>query len=110
MNTNKRTEIATLGKFGLIEHLTQGIAPANKETLTGTGDDAAVLAFDENEEVLLANRLFMEGIHFDLTYFPLEHLGYKVAMASFSNICNERHTQAVVSLACHKQKAVHRRP
>ena len=108
MNTNKRTEIATLGKFGLIEHLTQGIAPANKETLTGTGDDATVLAFDENEEVLLANRLFMEGIHFDLTYFPLEHLGYKVAMASFSNIyaMNGTPKQLSLSLAISKKLCI----
>lgn len=108
MNTNKRTEIAQLGKFGLIEHLTQGIAPSNKETLLGVGDDAAVLQFNEGEETLLATKLFMEGIHFDLTYFPLEHLGYKVAMATFSSIyaMNGTPKQLTISLAISKKLCI----
>ncbi len=108
MNTNKRTEIAQLGKFGLIEHLTQGITRSNKETLLGVGDDAAVFQFNENEEALLATKLFMEGIHFDLTYFPLEHLGYKVAMATFSSIyaMNGTPKQLTVSLAVSKKLCI----
>ena len=108
MNTNKRTEIAQLGKFGLIEHLTQGIAPSNKETLLGVGDDAAVLQFNEGEETLLATKLFMEGIHFDLTYFPLEHLGYKAAMATFSGIyaMNGTPKQLTISLAISKKLCI----
>lgn len=108
MNTNKRTEIATLGKFGLIEHLTQSITPANKETLLGGGDDAAVLAFENNEEVLLATLMFMEGINFDLTYFPLTHLGYKVAMACFSSIyaMNGTPKQIALSLAISKKLCI----
>ncbi len=105
MNTNKRTEIATLGEFGLIEHLTTGITPSNKETVLGVGDDAAVLSFDKDEEVLLSTDLLMEGINFDLTYFPLKHLGYKAAMASFSDIyaMNGTPKQITVSLAVSKK-------
>ena len=105
MNTNKRTEIATLGEFGLIEHLTAGITPSNKETVLGVGDDAAVLSFDKDEEVLLSTDLLMEGINFDLTYFPLKHLGYKAAMAGFSDIyaMNGTPKQITVSLAVSKK-------
>lgn len=108
MNTDKRTEIAKLGKFGLIEHLTQGIVPSNKETKVGVGDDAAVIEPDESKETLLATKLFMEGINFDLTYFPLEHLGYKVAMASFSSIyaMNGTPKQLMVSLAISKKLCI----
>ena len=66
MNTNKRTEISKLGEFGLIEHLTSGITPANKETVAGVGDDAAVLRFDSETDVLVSTDLLMEGINFDL--------------------------------------------
>ena len=105
MNTNKRTEISTLGEFGLIEHLTSGITPANKETVAGVGDDAAILAFDSNEEVLVSTDLLMEGINFDLTYFPLSHLGYKAAMANFSDIyaMNGTPKQITVSVALSKK-------
>lgn len=106
MNTDKRTEIAKLGKFGLIEHLTQGITTSNKETKVGVGDDAAVI--ESNEDTLFATKLFMEGINFDLTYFPLEHLGYKVAMASFSSIyaMNGTPKQLMVSLAISKKLCI----
>lgn len=105
MNTNKRTEIATLGEFGLIEHLTRDISPVNKETLKGPGDDAAILAFDADEEVLVSTDLLMEGINFDLTYFPLKHLGYKAATANFSDIyaMNGTPKQITVSIALSKK-------
>lgn len=105
MNTNKRTEISTLGEFGLIEHLTKELTPANKETLLGVGDDAAILCYDSSEEVLLSTDLLMEGINFDLTYFPLSHLGYKAAMTSFSDIyaMNGTPKQLTVSLAVSKK-------
>lgn len=105
MNTNKRTEISTLGEFGLIEHLTKELTPGNKETLLGVGDDAAILCYDSSEEVLLSTDLLMEGINFDLTYFPLSHLGYKAAMTSFSDIyaMNGTPKQLTVSIAVSKK-------
>lgn len=81
----KRTEISTLGEFGLIEHITKSIKIKNASTLVGVGDDAAVLSYS-NKKVLVSTDLLMEGIDFDLMYFPLKHLGYKSAIAGFSDI------------------------
>lgn len=105
MNREKRTEIATLGEFGLIEHLTSDITPANKETVTGVGDDAAILHFDNEEDVLVSTDMLMEGIHFDLTYFPLKHLGYKATMVNLSDIyaMNGTPKQMTVSVALSKK-------
>lgn len=105
MNTNNRTEISTIGEFGLIERLTSDIKPVNKETVTAVGDDAAILQFSSDEEVLISTDLLMEGIHFDLTYFPLKHLGYKAAMVNFSDIyaMNGNPKQITVSLALSKK-------
>ena len=101
MNTTKRTEISSVGEFGLIERLTKEITLTNKESNTGAGDDAAVLQFSNDEEVLVSTDLFMEGIHFDLTYFPLRHLGYKAVVANISDIyaMNGTPKQITVSLA-----------
>lgn len=101
MNTTKRTEISSVGEFGLIERLTKEITLTNKESKTGAGDDAAVLQFSNDEEVLVSTDLFMEGIHFDLTYFPLRHLGYKAVVANISDIyaMNGTPKQITVSLA-----------
>ena len=101
MNTTKRTEISSLGEFGLIEQLTKELAATNKETVKGVGDDAAILHFDSNEEVLVTTDLLMEGVHFDLTYFPLKHLGYKAVVANISDIyaMNGTPKQITVSLA-----------
>lgn len=105
MNTDKRTEISTIGEFGLIERLTSDIKPVNKETITAVGDDAAILQFNSDEEVLISTDLLMEGIHFDLTYFPLKHLGYKAAMVNFSDIyaMNGTPKQITVSIALSKK-------
>ena len=86
MNRTNRTEISTLGEFGLIEHLTSDITPVNAETLMGVGDDAAILSFKEGEEVLVTTDLLMEGVHFDLTYVPLQHLGYKATFPLLMNV------------------------
>lgn len=86
MNLQNRTEISTLGEFGLIEHITSDITPVNNETVKGVGDDAAILDFEKDEEVLVSTDLLMEGVHFDLTYVPLKHLGYKAAVVNFSDI------------------------
>lgn len=79
-------EISTLGEFGLIRRLTQDIELKNKETLKGVGDDCAVLSFGGEEDVLVTTDLLMEGVHFDLTYMPLKHLGYKAAQVNLSDI------------------------
>lgn len=101
MNTTKRTEISSLGEFGLIDHITLGITPTNKETVKGIGDDAAILSFDGDVETLVSTDLLMEGVHFDLTYFPLRHLGYKAVVANISDIyaMNGTPKQITVSLA-----------
>lgn len=101
MNTTKRTEISSLGEFGLIEQITRDLKTNNKETIKGTGDDAAILQFENDEEVLVTTDLLMEGIHFDLTYFPLKHLGYKAVVANISDIyaMNGTPKQITVSIA-----------
>ena len=101
MNTTKRTEISTLGEFGLIDRLTDDIKAKDAHTVKGVGDDAAILKFNEDEEVLVSTDMFMEGVHFDLTYFPLKHLGYKVVVANICDIyaMNGTPRQITVSLA-----------
>lgn len=96
----KRTEIAELGEFGLIDRLTAGFAPRNASTLCGAGDDAAVIAPGRGEKVLVTTDSFFEGVDFDLTYFPLKHLGYKVVTAAVSDILamNALPAQLFVSL------------
>ena len=94
-----RTEIATLGEFGLIRHLTEKIELKNPSTLKGVGDDAAVLDYAD-KQVLITTDLLLEGIQFDLMYVPLKHLGYKSAVVNFSDIyaMNGRPKQITVSL------------
>ncbi|MDE7375305.1 MAG: thiamine-phosphate kinase [Muribaculaceae bacterium] len=79
------TEISTLGEFGLIDRITKGIELRNASSLTGVGDDAAVLSYPDTD-VLVTTDLLLEGVHFDLTYVPLKHLGYKSAVVNFSDI------------------------
>ena len=86
MEVKKRTEISELGEFGLIDRLTQKFGKANKSTLKGVGDDAAVIEGKDGECLLLSTDLLLEGIDFDLTYFPLKHLGYKSVVAAASDI------------------------
>ena len=107
MQTNNRTEIATLGEFGLIKHLTKDIEILNAETQYGVGDDAAVLEFKE-QQTLVTTDLLMEGVHFDLVYTPLKHLGYKAAIVNFSDIyaMNGIPKQITVSLAVSKRFCV----
>ncbi|RKU64729.1 thiamine-phosphate kinase [Parabacteroides sp. AF17-3] len=104
---SKRTEIATLGEFGLIRHLTEKIELKNKSTVKGVGDDAAVLDYKE-KQVLVTTDLLLEGIHFDLTYVPLKHLGYKSAVVNFSDIyaMNGKPKQITVSLGISKRFSV----
>ena len=104
MQTNNRTEISTLGEFGLIKHLTQNIELTNAESIYGIGDDAAVLNMN-NQQALVTTDLLMEGVHFDLVYTPLKHLGYKAAIVNFSDIyaMNGTPKQITVSLAVSKR-------
>lgn len=94
-----RTEISTLGEFGLIKHLTGGIAPKNPSTEKGVGDDCAVLHYPDSQ-VLVTSDMLLEGVHFDLTYVPLKHLGYKAAIENISDICamNGTPRQMIVDL------------
>ena len=105
MQQNKRTEIATLGEFGLIKHLTEQLPLENASTVYGVGDDCAVLQYPAEKQVLVTTDLLMEGVHFDLTYVPLKHLGYKAAMVNLSDIyaMNGMPRQLVVSIALSKR-------
>lgn len=96
----KQTLISELGEFGLIDRLTQHIRLKNKSTLTGVGDDAAVLKFGD-KSVVLSTDMLTEGVHFNLMYVPLKHLGYKAVIVNLSDICamNARPTQITVSIA-----------
>ncbi len=102
-----RTEIATLGEFGLIRHLTGSIELKNESSKYGVGDDAAVLSYPD-KEILVSTDLLMEGVHFDLTYTPLKHLGYKAAIVNFSDIyaMNGKPRQITVSIALSKRFSV----
>lgn len=105
----KRTEIASLGEFGLIKHLTKGIELKNESTKLGVGDDAAILSYPHKEKrILVTTDLLLEGIHFDLMYVPLKHLGYKSAVVNFSDIyaMNGQPRQITVSLGLSKRFSV----
>jgi thiamine-monophosphate kinase len=101
------TEISTLGKFGLIQHLTEKIQTKNDSTIKGIGDDAAVLEYKE-KKVLVTTDLLLEGIHFDLTYVALKLLGYKAAIAGFSDIyaMNGHPRQLTVAIGISKRFSV----
>jgi thiamine-monophosphate kinase len=94
------TPVSELGEFGLIEHLTNDVIIKNSQTLKGIGDDAAVLDF-KSKKVLVTTDLLVEGIHFNLVYTPLKHLGYKSVVVNLSDICamNGIPRQVTVSLA-----------
>ncbi len=97
-------DIAKLGEFGLIDHLTKDIKLKNASTKYGIGDDCAVLSYPD-KEVLVTTDLLMEGVHFDLTYIDLQHLGYKSAMVNISDVfaMNGTPRQITVSLAISKR-------
>ena len=100
-------EIASLGEFGLIDRLTKDIKPQNESTKYGVGDDCAVLHYPDNE-VLVTTDMLMEGVHFDLTYIDLQHLGWKSAMVNISDIfaMNGIPRQITVSIALSKRFTV----
>lgn len=94
------SEISQLGEFGLIDHLTENLPVNNKSTLKGVGDDAAVMHYESDRDILVTTDLLLENVHFDLTYVPLKHLGYKSAIVNFSDIyaMNGTPRQITVSL------------
>lgn len=102
-----RTEISKYGEFGLIKHLTEKFKLTNKSTLKGVGDDAAVLDY-KDKQILVTTDLLLEGVHFDLVYVPLKHLGYKSAVVNFSDIyaMNGQPKQITVSLGVSKRFSV----
>ena len=108
----QRTEISQYGEFGLIKHLTEGLKPVQASTVKGVGDDCAVMNFNKGERgesrVLMTTDMLLEGIHFNLEYVPLKHLGYKAAVVNFSDIyaMNGTPTQITVSLGISKRFSV----
>ncbi len=104
---SKLTEISSLGEFGLIDRLTKDLPKVNESTLRGVGDDAAVMRYADTD-VLVTTDLLLEGVHFDLTYVPLKHLGYKAAVVNFSDVyaMNGTPRQITVSLGISRRFAV----
>src|SRR4028118_1786586 len=97
---NQRTEIASLGEFGLIDHLTRNVEVYNASTIVGVGDDAAII--DQfGKQTVITTDLLLEGVHFDLMYTPLKHLGYKSVVVNLSDVyaMNATPTQITVSIA-----------
>jgi len=96
---DKRTELDELGEFGLIDRITENFTNTQKSTVLGIGDDAAIISNDE--EIVVSTDILTEGIHFDLSYFPLKHLGFKSVAVNVSDIAamNAIPTQITVSLA-----------
>ncbi len=107
MAKTKHTDIAELGEFGLIDHLTKNIKLKNKSTVKGVGDDSAVLEY-KNKQVVVSTDLLLEGIHFDLTYTPLKHLGYKAVVVNLSDIyaMNADPKQITVSIGLSSKMSV----
>lgn len=85
--SDKRTELEKLGEFGLIEHLTKKFTVKDADTIKGIGDDGAVISISEKEAMVISTDMLLEGVHFNLMYMPLKHLGYKSVAVNVSDIC-----------------------
>lgn len=98
---SENTSISTLGEFGLIDHLTKHFTIQNKTTIKGIGDDAAVIAPETGKQLVVTTDMLVEGVHFDLSYMPLKHLGYKAVMVNLSDVyaMNALPGQITVSIA-----------
>lgn len=101
MSQESRTELEELGEFGLIKHLTENILLKNKSSIKGVGDDAAIIAAPQNMKMVITTDMLLEGIHFDLMYAPLQHLGYKSVVVNLSDVyaMNATPEQITVSVA-----------
>src|SRR6195952_2831268 len=97
-DNKEKTSIENLGEFGLINHLTKNIKLEQKSTIKGVGDDAAVLDFT-GKKVLVSTDMLLEGIHFDLAYTPLKHLGYKAVQVNLSDIYAMNGTASQVTIS-----------
>ena len=98
-NNKQRTKLSEIGEFELINRLSKDIKISNNSTLLGIGDDSAILNFDK-EKALVSSDMLVEGVHFDLSYMPLKHLGYKAVVSNVSDICsmNSKCSQILVNL------------
>lgn len=101
MEEKTRTDVNNLGEFGLIDHLTKDIHLINPSSRRGVGDDAAIINQEEGKSTVISTDMLVEGIHFDMMYSPLKHLGYKSMVVNFSDIyaMNATPKQALVSIA-----------
>ena len=108
MPEEKQTEISQLGEFGLIDRLTAGLKSVNASTAYAVGDDAAILNYNSDTDLLVTTDMLLEKVHFDLTYVPLKHLGYKAAVVNFSDIyaMNGEPRQITVSLGVSRRVTV----
>ncbi|PVW14128.1 thiamine-phosphate kinase [Marixanthomonas spongiae] len=96
-----RTSISQLGEFGLIDHLTKNFKIKHETTVKGIGDDAAVIASEKDQQLVVTTDMLVEGVHFDLSYMPLKHLGYKAVVVNLSDVyaMNAKASQITVSIA-----------
>ena len=108
LENKARTELTDLGEFGLINHLTEHVEIHNSSSLKGIGDDAAVIQFQQDKQTLVSTDMLVEGVHFDLSYVPLKHLGYKAVAVNLSDICamNGTPKQITVSIAASNRFSV----
>lgn len=108
LENSTRTELSAMGEFALIKHLTEHFEIKNESTLKGVGDDAAVIQYGAGKQTLVSTDLLVEGVHFDLTYVPLKHLGYKAIMVNLSDIyaMNGTPRQVTVSYAASNRFSV----
>jgi thiamine-monophosphate kinase len=99
-SSDKRTELSSVGEFTLIKRLMAPFQNSNASTILGVGDDAAVIEHDSDQQLVITTDLLVEGIHFDLSYTPLKHLGYKAVAVNISDVCamNARAAQIVMSI------------
>jgi thiamine-monophosphate kinase len=99
--SEKRTDVNQLGEFGLIDHLTKDVDKKVESTEFGIGDDAAVISISDDTSMLISTDMLIEGVHFNLMYMPLKHLGYKAVAVNVSDICamNGVAEQITVSIA-----------
>ncbi|MBS1636454.1 MAG: thiamine-phosphate kinase [Bacteroidetes bacterium] len=108
LENSTRTELSAMGEFALIKHLTEHFEIKNESTLKGVGDDAAVIQYEAGKQILVSTDMLVEGVHFDLTYVPLKHLGYKSIVVNLSDIyaMNGTPRQVTVSYAASNRFSV----
>ena len=108
LESESRTELTALGEFELIKHLTEFVEIYNTSTHKGIGDDAAVIKYEGTKSTLVSTDMLVEGVHFDLSYVPLKHLGYKAITVNLSDICamNGTPKQVTVSIAASNRFSV----